>query len=154
METKPGTMSDISLRQITKDSLIHFLRMKVHPEQDRFVAPNGSSIAQGEYFDDAWYRGIYAAEEPVGFVMLSIVEDKADYYIWRFMIAAAHQRKGYGKAAMEKVIEYVRLLPNAKQLVLSHVEDNTEAGTFYSSLGFDYTGEKDEDGELMMALAL
>ena len=86
--------------------------------------------------------------------MLSIMEDKAESYIWRFMIAAAHQRKGYGKAAMEKVIEYVRLLPNAKQLVLRHVEYKTESGAFYRSLGFDYTGEKDEDGELMMALDL
>ncbi len=147
-------MTDISLRQITKDSLIHFLRMKVHPAQEKFVAPNGSSIAQGEYNDDAWYRGIYAGEDPVGFVMLSIMEDKAEYYIWRFMIAADQQRKGYGKAAMAKVIEYVRLLPNARELFLSHLEANTEAGAFYKSLGFTYTGEKDEDGELIMVLKL
>ena len=147
-------MRDVSLRQITKDSLIKFLRMKVHPEQEPFVAPNESSIAQGAYNDDAWYRGIYAGEEPVGFVMLSIMEDKAEYYIWRFMIAAEHQRKGFGKSAMEKVVEYVRLLPDANELSLSHVEANKEAGSFYQSLGFNYTGEKDEDGELMMVLKL
>ncbi len=147
-------MTDISLRQITKDSLIKFLRMKVRPDQDAFVAPNGSSIAQAAYNDDAWYRGIYAGEEPVGFVMLSIMEDKAEYYIWRFMIAADQQRKGYGKKAMAKIIEYVRILPKAKELFLSHLETNTEAGAFYLSLGFTYTGEKDEDGELMMVLKL
>ena len=86
--------------------------------------------------------------------MLSIMEDKADYYIWRFMIGADHQRKGYGAKAMKKVVEYVRILPNAKELVLSHVEDNAEAAEFYKSLGFEHTGEKDEDGELMMALKL
>ncbi len=147
-------MTDVHLRQITKDNLIHFLRMKVHPEQEGFVAPNGSSIAQGEYFDDAWYRGIFDGETPVGFVMLSIMEDKAEYYVWRFMIGADHQRKGYGKAAMERVIEYVKLLPNAKELHLSHVEANTEAAGFYNSVGFEHTGEKDEDGELMMVLKL
>ncbi len=145
-------MTDITLRQITKDSLIQFLRMKVRSEQEEFVAPNGSSIAQGEYHDDAWYRGIYAGEEPVGFVMLSIMEDKAEYYVWRFMIAAEHQRKGYGKVAMEKIVEYVKLLPNADALWLSHVEDNQEAAAFYGALGFTHTGEKDEDGELMMVL--
>ncbi len=146
-------MTEISLREITKDSLISFLRMKVHPEQEKFVATNGSSIAQAHYSDDAWYRGIYAGDEPVGFVMLEIIPAKDVYYVWRYMIAAEHQRKGYGRAAMAHVIEHIRSLPNAKKITLSHVEGNDEAGGLYKSVGFEYTGEIDE-GEVIMELQL
>ena len=52
------------------------------------------------------------------------------------------------------VESFVRTLLNAEKLYLSHLEANTEAGAFYQSLGYKYTGEKDEDGELMMVLDL
>ncbi len=51
-------------------------RLAVSPAQAEFVAPNAVSIAQA-YFEReiAWFRGIYADETPVGFLML---EDKPD----------------------------------------------------------------------------
>lgn len=147
-------MANVELRELTKDSYLPFIKMQVAEAQKNFVASNAASMAQAHFHEDAWFRGIYSSDEPVGFVMLSIKSADAEYWVWRLMIAADHQRKGYGKAAMDKVVEHVRTLPNAKELFLSHVEANTEAAAFYSSLGFTYTGKKDEDGELEMVLTL
>jgi len=147
-------MTKINLREITADTLRPFLRMKVNPEQDNFVAPNSVSISQAYFNKNAWFRGIYLGDEPVGFVMMEINPAEDVYYVWRYMIGADHQRKGYGKTAMEIVIEFIRsTYPDAKKITLSHVEGNAEGGGLYKDCGFDYTGEIDE-GEQVMELLL
>ena len=144
---------DITLREVTKDTLDAILGLKVHPAQERFVASNAKSIAQAHFHDDAWYRAIYADDEPVGFVMLSLVPEQAEYFVWRFMIGAEHQGRGYGRRALALVIEFVRTLPNATELYISHADGEGGPGPFYEKLGFAYTGEK-EEGEALMRLAL
>lgn len=147
-------MTDVTLREITNETLRPILKLDVKPEQKNYVAPNAVSIAEA-YFnrDEAWFRGIYAGDEPVGFVMLSLLPHKADYWIWRYMIDARYQGKGYGKAAIRHVIEFVRTQPGAKKLFLSHVKGNDATAAFYTSVGFRHTGEE-EDGELVMAIDL
>jgi len=143
----------VTLKEITKDNYSSFLKMKVKPHQEKMVAPSVWSIAQAHFEKPAWFRGIYFKEEPVGFVMLSIEEEKAEYWIWRFMIADEQQGKGYGKAAVQLVIEHVKTLPKATELYLSYVpkvEGSAEA--FYEKLGFTKTGKVDEDGEVEMVI--
>lgn len=60
----------------------------------RFAASNAVSLAQALSHGEAWYRAIYAGETPVGFVMLEVWPERAEYGIWRFMIGAAHQGQG------------------------------------------------------------
>jgi len=147
-------MTEISLREITADTLRPILKMSVHDKQEAFVAANAVSIAQAYFNKNAWFRGIYAGDNAVGFVMLEIIPRKNVYYVWRYMIAADHQRKGYGKAAMKRVIEHVRTYyAGAKSITLSHAEGNVEAGALYKSVGFDYTGEMEEE-EVIMELRL
>jgi diamine N-acetyltransferase len=52
------------------------------------------SLAQAFVEPRAWVRAVYADEEPVGFMMVRIDGDKNEFFLWRFMIAAAHQGKG------------------------------------------------------------
>jgi ribosomal protein S18 acetylase RimI-like enzyme len=40
----------------------------------------------------------------VGFVMYGIDADDDNYWIYRLMIDARHQRKGYGRAAMTELL--------------------------------------------------
>ena len=147
-------MSTIELREITNDTLVPILKLDVAPDQKGFVAPNAVSIAEA-YFnrDEAWFRGIYADDEPVGFVMLSLKPAEGEYWVWRYMVDQKHQGKGYGKAAMAQVIDFVRTQPNAKQLFLSHVKGNEPTAAFYKSVGFRHTG-KEEEGELVMVIDL
>ena len=143
----------VSLREITKETINSILDLKVAEGQEDLVGDNGNSIALAHFAEKAWFRGIYAGDQPVGFVMLSIDREKPEFYLWRFMIDSAHQKKGYGKRAMELIIEEVRAQPEAKELTLHVMDLPHSAQTFYEALGFRATGEMEED-ELVMSLPL
>jgi diamine N-acetyltransferase len=142
--------SEVSLRQITKETLRDITRLKVSPDQERLVATNAESIAEA-YFspDTAWFRAIYAGDAPVGFVMLEENAAEEHYYLWRFMIDARYQRKGIGRRALELLFEHVKTRPGARALYTSCVPGAGSPGPFYEKMGFVYTGEKDGE-ELVM----
>lgn len=150
----PGSSAVVTLREITSETVRDILKLKVAPEQDQFVAPNAVSIAQA-YFERevAWFRAVYADETPVGFVMLEDNVAKQEYSLWRFMIDARFQGHGYGRRAIELLIEYVKTRPGATALFTSCVPGDGSPCPFYERMGFVYTGDED-DGELVMRLAL
>ncbi|MCA9956097.1 MAG: GNAT family N-acetyltransferase [Anaerolineales bacterium] len=151
---KPGRDAAVSLREITKESLRPFLKMKVAEAQEKMVANNAVSIAQAHFEPKAWFRGIYADETPVGFIMLYDDPDEPVYFLWRLMVADEFQGMGYGRKAIAQLVEYVKNRPNATELKVSHVPELPgNPGPFYQKLGFEYTGEED-DGELVMRLKL
>ena len=145
--------AEVSLREVKSANLSAILNLSVSESQKGLVASNAKSIAEAHYAEDAWFRAIYADETPVGFVMLSDTPDRAEYYLWRMMIDAAHQGKGYGRRAVELLVEHVRTRPGATELYTSHVKKEGNAGKFYRKLNFAYTGEEHE-GELIMRLKL
>lgn len=144
---------DVTLREITNDNLRSILVLEVHEAQRNFVAPNSWSIAEAHFSEIAFFRGIYAGDRAVGFAMLSVDRDKSEYWVWRFMIAAAEQGRGFGRAAMKLLVDHVRSLPGATELKLSYVPKDGNPSPFYAKLGFVETGEV-EDGERVMSLAL
>lgn len=145
---------EVTLREITKDTVRQIVKLKVAPDQEQFVATNGMSLAEAMYSPDVtWFRAVYLDEAPVGFVMLSDNAHTHEYYLWRFMIDARYQRQGIGVRALRQVIDYVRTRPGATELLTSVVPGDGTPGPFYEGLGFSYTGEEDE-GELIMRLSL
>jgi diamine N-acetyltransferase len=149
---------EISLREITAETVVPVIRLAVTEYQNRFVAPNAVSLAQALFAPEAWYRAIYLGEEPVGFVMLSDdsllqpMPDHPELGVWRFMVDAKHQRKGIGRRAMELVIEHARSKGFTK-LSLSYVPGEGGPEPLYRSMGFRPTGEIDDD-EVVMELSL
>ncbi|MCA9944703.1 MAG: GNAT family N-acetyltransferase [Anaerolineales bacterium] len=151
---KPGREAAVSLREITKETLRPFLNMNVSEAQKEMVAPNAVSIAQAHFEEKAWFRGIYADETPVGFIMLFDNPEEPVYFLWRLMVAEDYQGLGYGRKAVAHLVQYVKTRPNATELKVSHVKEVPgNPGPFYKKLGFEYTGEE-KGGELMMRLAL
>jgi diamine N-acetyltransferase len=145
---------DVSLREVTRETLRDVLRLKVGPEQERFVASNAISIAQAHFCPEkAWFRAVYAGDEPVGFLMIEDEPSKPRYFLWRFMIDARYQGRGYGRRALELLCEHVRSRPGATELLVSCVPGDGSPCPFYERFGFAYTGEVDL-GELVMRLAL
>ena len=117
------------------------------------MADNAVSIAQAHFSPIAWFRAIYAGETPVGFLMLADEPEKPCYYLWRLMIGAEQQGKGYGRQAVLRLIDHVRTRPGATELLLSYVPGEGCPRDFYRKLGFVETGELDE-GEVVMRLTL
>jgi diamine N-acetyltransferase len=146
-------MARVELREITKDTVRDVMKVEVAEGQDEFVAPTSVSIAQAYFEPKAWFRAIYADEEPVGFIMLHDDPEKPAYYLWRLLIGADHQRKGYGRAAVEQLIEYVKTRPGATELLVSWVPVPGGPEDFYRGLGFEPTGEISH-GEVVARLVL
>jgi diamine N-acetyltransferase len=152
-KSKANSKAVVSLREITRETVESIIDLEVAPKQENFVASNAQSLAEALFSPEAWYRAIYADETPVGFVMLSVKPEVPRYFLWRFMIGAEYQGKGYGKRALELVIEHVRTLPGAKEFLLSYMPGKGNPGKFYQKLGFEETGEMDDD-EIVMRLLL
>lgn len=152
-DSPSGPAPGVSLREITADTLESYLRLAVAEDQRGFVASNAVSVAQAHFSREAWFRGIVAGDEPVGFLMLHDDPEKAEYFLWRLMIDQNHQGKGYGKAAVALLVDHVRTRPNATSLGVSTVRKPGNPQPFYEALGFVATGEI-EDGETVLRLAL
>lgn len=145
---------EVTLREIARENYMEILRLRVREDQDGFVASNAASLAQAHFHDEAFYRGIYAGDTPVGFMMLECWPDLGDVGLWRFMIDREHQGRGYGSRAIELIAELVRQnFDYTDCLLVSHVEKEGHPGPFYERQGFVYTGEI-HDGERVLSLRL
>jgi len=145
--------SKVTLREVTADTVRTICRLDVHEAQRQFVAPNAVSIAQAYFSEHAWFRAIYAGKTPVGFLMLEDQPEKPEYYLWRFMIDARYQGMGFGRRALELLIEHVRTRPGATELLTSVHQAEGGPQRFYERIGFALTGEY-EEGEAVMRLRL
>ncbi len=63
------------------------------------------------------------------------------YYLWRMMIDSRYQGRGYGRAALDRLTEYLRTRPGADELMTSVVPGDGSPLPFYLRYGFERTGE-------------
>ena len=133
--------SSICLREVTADTVRVICRLEVSEVQKHFVAPNAVSIAEAYFEPKAWFRAIYADEIPVGFLMLYDDPDEPVYFLWRYMIDARYQKLGFGKRAMDLLLDHVRTRPGARQMSLSCHPGEEGPEPFYRRYGFSLTGK-------------
>jgi diamine N-acetyltransferase len=150
-EQSPG--ANVSLRKVTGKTVRAICDLNVSESQKGLVSPNAVSIAEAYFTKYAWFRAIYAGNIPVGFVMLHEDPKRGAYGLWRFMIDARYQGRGYGRKALDLVIERVKKRPKAKSLTLHVVRAERGAEELYKRYGFEFTG-KIEEGQHVMRLRL
>lgn len=143
----------VTLRPITQENANDIMKLAVTNHQQNFVADNTRSLAQAHFSDYAWYRAIYADDTPVGFLMLYDNAEKPTYFLWRLMVDANHQGHGYGRKAVEQLVEYVKTRPQANELFVSYVPGEGSPGEFYRKLGFSETGDVQGE-EVVMRLPI
>jgi len=144
---------NILLKEVNSDNWLDCVRLKVAENQKSFVAPNSFSLAQAKYEPGCTPMCIYDDETMVGFVMFGIDKDEnndEEFWISRFMIDEKFQGKGCGKIAMAKIIEYIKDNYDYDEVYLSEVPENARAKGLYKSFGFEFTGEVEEEEEVMV----
>jgi len=147
---------DVQIKPVTQENIVACVRLQVAENQKEFVAPNVNTIAWA-YVDPTFTPyAIMDGETVVGLAAVEYIpendiEDK--HWIPRFMIGANFQGKGYGRKAMEKLIEMISKHDDCDRVRLSVVPENTAAIAFYKKIGFKDTGEQ-LSGENVMELMI
>lgn len=146
-------MEEITLRAVTKENYEAVIGLRVADNQLNFVAPNVHSIAESKIYPECIPTAIYAGDTLVGFLMYGLDDESQRHYIIRFMIDARYQGRGYGRAALAKIVERMRELPGCSRIYLSYEPENVGAERLYFQYGFVPTGEIIE-GEKVACLTL
>ena len=146
----------ITLRAITEENFIDAFNLKLAPGQERFVSHPVRSLAQAYvYREQCQPFGIYEGDTMVGYVMVIYDYDIPEYDIWHMMIDESYQQRGYGSAALDLVLDYIKTKPfgSSNRVTLTCNKDNIQALKLYKSKGFIETGAEDED-EIELSLTL
>ena len=149
------------LREVTDANLREIVQLSdtLTPGQQRCVAPNAVSLAQGMR-DGAWFRAIFVDEAAIGFIMIAMhapeieARDQPSAFLWRFMIAKPWQRQGYGAAVLAQVRELLRGRGYATFYASCETGEDEGPLDFYLRYGFEDTGTQDEDGERILRMEL
>jgi diamine N-acetyltransferase len=144
---------DLRLADLTKGNWERVASLAVKPEQQNFVAPNLRTIAEMQFFDNTFLRVIMKGRAPVGLAAYGIDTDDENWWLFRFMIAGSEQGKGYGRKALELLIEEWRTIPDIDFILLGYYPDNVVAERLYVSAGF-VPGEIASWGERIARLDL
>jgi diamine N-acetyltransferase len=149
-------MPVVQLRDlVTEDDDEAVMGLRRGPGQERYLGPMIShfedAISDAKACPRMW--SVHDAEtgQLVGFVMISdgIPQEVLDadddivgpYYLWRLLIDHRFQRRGYGAATIDAVVEYLRTRPKAQVLLTSCKAGEGSPQPFYLHYGFERTGE-------------
>jgi len=150
---------NLELRIIDETNKAAVELLEVSESQKQYIASNKKSLetaVKEEYREIARPFAIYAEGQIVGFTMFAFELTSSDpndrYWLWRFMVDRNFQGKGYGSAALEKIIDYFRS-HGADHILLSTKETNISALSLYHKYQFAETGEMNED-EIVLRLNL
>ena len=155
----------VTLRDVVSDADREAaVALRVAPAQEQFVASVAESFLDAERYPEACarYWAVDDGDEIVGFAMISdgIAEEvlAADptlvgpYFLWRLLIDARFQRRGYGSATLDAVVDYVRG-HGGTELLTSYTAGEGSPGPFYERYGFVPT-DRIVEGERVLRLDL
>ena len=143
----------INFRAITEENFDTIMQMK-RPENEGFVASNAYSLAQAWLIkdaDDVYPFAIYNDDMPVGFMMLDEDAEERCLVLWRIMFPVEHQNKGYGREAIQLLIQLAKNSEKYDFMIIECMPENEIAKHVYETIGFKPTGEVD-NGEIVMRL--
>ncbi len=149
----------VSLRAITDDNGDAVRALRVTPRQEQFVSGVADSLLEAAAEPDgraiAW--AVYADETPVGFVMISDDVGGPGYipqYLWKLLIDERHQRRGFGTATLDLIVEYFRRRPGVEVMSTSAGQGDGSPLAFYERYGFERTGDIVFDDEVLLRLRI
>jgi diamine N-acetyltransferase len=161
-------MARVELRDIvTEDDEEAVMGLRRGPGQERYlgrmISHYEDAISDAKACPRMWSVHDAESGQLVGFVMISdnvpaetLATDEdvvGPYYLWRLLIDHRVQGRGYGAAAIDAVVDYVRTRPGAEVLLTSCKAGDGSPQPFYLRYGFTLTGEQ-KWGEDLLSLDL
>lgn len=128
---------NVSLQPVTLQNWKDCINLKLAPGQEAFLPSNLYSVAEAQFYLEARSRAIYnEAEALVGYALFGRDVFSGRWKVFRLMIDAAHQRKGYGEAAMRQIIDEIAQEPDGNEILICYHDPNQAARKLYAHLGF------------------
>ena len=78
--------------------------------------------------------------------------EQGEYFLWRLMIDQRFQNRGYGRRAVQLLIERIRRSSNPRALITSHLKVDANSGRFYERMGFEFSRSLHGTDEIEMML--
>ncbi|MGL4319768.1 MAG: GNAT family N-acetyltransferase [Paracoccaceae bacterium] len=163
MSPDPKAPKGLERRPVLRAHVLPLISLVVRPDQLDLVSNNAKTLAEAAYetgsyvwglWDDATLIGLMAminpAEHPFqDYPFVDPRDGVPAAYLWRLMVGAGFQGRGYGAAALTMAFETARKWGFAR--LIAHVSDAPHSNLpFYQRFGFERTGLI-EDGELVIA---
>lgn len=132
----------VELKKIDRNNLDDILALSVRDDQRELVCSNAESIAQAYAQRECIPLAVYAGDSPVGFLMYCLDWDENEYWLYRLMIDARYQGRGYGRQALEQVLERVRRNRARHRIFLGVDRAGVASLALYQSMGFRFDGRE------------
>lgn len=144
----------MQLKEVTRENFIDVINLKVKLRQRDFVGSNEYSLAEAFVKPECVPLAVYLGNTLVGFTMYSRCEpESGQLWIYRIMIGARYQHRGYGRKALQLLIQHIEAnvaqqedFTQPQEIYISVNPENQVAQKLYRSMGFCPTGEM-IDGE-------
>ncbi|MFC7420767.1 GNAT family N-acetyltransferase [Iodobacter arcticus] len=143
----------ITLSPLSKANWLACANLTLPSEQADFLAPNIYSIAESKFEPHYQPRAICLAGKVIGFLMYCPDIDLPDpelYWLFRFMLGAEYQGKGYGAIAIRLALDEMKMA-GARRVITMHKPSNEIASRLYQRMGFCKVGYA-EDGDIELEL--
>ncbi|KIP67340.1 acetyltransferase [Vibrio harveyi] len=145
---------NLELRNIDQTNFYEICQLKVAKNQLNHVDSNAISLAEANFMNFPWFKGIYSDNNPIGFILVNADTVSGKFELWRFMLDKSQQSKGYGRIAIDLLKSALVHEFGISTLYTSVVACSDSPQGFYENCGFVSTGHLVERREIELCLAL
>lgn len=151
----PSGSEPLKYRWIGRADVSVILRLDLDPGQvERFLGPLSDILTAVRRGPAHTLFGIEAEGEMVGFyVVHPDPRDGACWWLGWFALDRRVQGRGYGRAAMDAIVQRLHRIAGCRRIRLAVTPDNVHARRLYEQVGFRLAGLLRETGDLVMEWA-
>lgn len=145
----------IHLVEINGDNYRRACGLQVTEAQKHYVCDALGILARAyAYREEGGHAQIICDDDRmVGLVLTRCIKEWDSYDLDQFFIDQRFQRRGFGRAAVELVLDQLKEEGLHPTITLCYCEGDEAARRLYEKCGFTHTGEVDED-EIIMSRTL
>lgn len=146
----------VTLQQINQTNFKDAAALQIQPAQKPFVASPLGILARAYAYRDrrpqAW--GIYADGSLVGLALVEDLEEEpACYHLAELLVDAQAQGRGYGQAALARILSRLQRERKYPRVEACVKKDNATAIHIYEKAGFRDTGFEDPNAPDSLCMA-